>query len=111
LNEIFAKSNVAACPVAPKETTTSVKETDLANYIGQSVKVRSKVYGHKDFGSMVLVNMGAAYPDALFTIVLRGEAKVLGDNLDGKTISVTGKVSDYRGKPEIEVRDKNQIIE
>ena len=56
---------------------------------------------------MVLVNMGGEYPNSLFTIVLRGNAKSL--DLDGKLICVTGKVIDYKGKPEIVVTDKSQI--
>lgn len=109
LNEIFSKTTVTAGSVAPKETTTLVKETDVANYIGQSIKVKSKVYGHKDFESMVLLNMGGAYPNSLFTIVLRGDAKGLADSLDGKSIWVTGKVANYRGRPEIVVEDGTQI--
>jgi hypothetical protein len=112
LNAIFAKTVIAAAPVQkaqPMESVTTVKEADVANYIGQTVKVCSKVYGHKDFGSLVLVNMGAAYPNSLFTVVLRGEAKGLADNLDGKLICVSGKVVDYKGKPEIVVEDKGQI--
>jgi hypothetical protein len=71
------------------------------------VKVCSKVYGHKDFGSMVLVNMGGEYPNSLFTVVLRGDAKGL--ELDGKLICINGKVIDYKGKPEIVVTDPKQV--
>lgn len=60
---------------------------------------------------MVLINMGGAYPNSLFTIVLRGNAKALGKSLDDKNICVTGQVIDYKGKPEIEVKDKAQVIE
>lgn len=112
LNQIFSKTMIAAAPVQKVqalETVATVKETDVANHTGETVKVCSKVYGHKDFGSMVLVNMGGAYPNSLFTIVLRGDAKGLADSLDGKLICVSGKVVDYKGKPEIVVEDKKQI--
>jgi len=112
LNTIFAKTTISAAPaqkLQPVGSVTTVKEAYVANYIGQSVKVCSKVYGHKDFGSMVLVNMGGAYPNSLFTIVLRGDAKGLADNLDGKSICVSGKVVDYKGKPEIVVEYPKQI--
>lgn len=35
---------------------------------------------------MVLVNLGAAYPNQLLTVVLKGKAKDLGSQLDNKTI-------------------------
>ena len=56
---------------------------------------------------MTLVNLGAAYPNQLMTIVLKEGAKDL--KLDGKNITVKGKVIDYKGKPEIEVTDPAQI--
>jgi hypothetical protein len=112
LNEIFAKTKVIAAPVSQiPNAIATIKETDLAAHIGDYVKVYSKVYGHKDFSSLVLVNMGAEYPNSLFTIVLRGDAKGLADSLDGKSLWVTGKVTDYRGKPEIVVTDGKQITE
>ena len=42
------------------------------------------------------------------TIVLKEGAKDI-KGLDGKTITVTGKVIDYKGKPEIEVTDPKQL--
>jgi len=114
LNAIFKKTTIVAAPaqtVQPMTIVTTVKEADVANAIGQTVKVYSKVYGHKDFGTMVLLNMGGTYPNSLFTVVLRGDAKGLADSLDRKTIAVTGKVVDYNGKPEIVVEDGKQITQ
>ncbi|MES2111892.1 MAG: S1/P1 nuclease [Bacteroidota bacterium] len=110
LNSIFEKTTITAAPrqqAQPMEAVMTVKESELANHIGETVKVCSKVYGHKDFGSMVLVNMGCEYPNSLFAVVLRGDAKGL--ELDGKLICVNGKVIDYKGKPEIVVTDPKQI--
>ncbi len=112
LNVIFDKTAVAAAPdqqAQPAAALATVLEGDVANHTGEAVKVRSKVYGHKDFGSMVLVNLGGAYPNSLFTVVLRGDARGLADSLEGKSIRVSGKVVDYKGKPEIVVDDPKQI--
>ncbi|HEV2478570.1 MAG TPA: S1/P1 nuclease [Puia sp.] len=78
---------------------------DAIHHIGDYVIVTDKVYGVKDMGSLVLVNVGGAYPDQPLTVVLRGSAKSLGGELDGKTIHATGKVELYKGKPEIVVTD------
>lgn len=48
------------------------------------MSITATVYGAKDMGSMVLVNLGAAYPDQLLTVVLRGEAKSKANDIDGK---------------------------
>lgn len=110
LNAIFAKTTLPAA-TAPKvpliKAVTTVAENDLAKHTGEMVKVCSKVYGRKDFGRMVLVNMGGAYPNSLFTVVLRGDAKGL--DLDGKLICVSGRVIDYKGKPEIVVTNPKQV--
>jgi DNA/RNA endonuclease YhcR with UshA esterase domain len=58
---------------------------------------------------MVLVNLGAAYPDQLLTIALKGKAKELGSQLENKTITVEGEVIDYKGKPEIIITDPAKI--
>lgn len=82
---------------------------DVGNYINQYVTVAGAVYGVKDMGSLVLVNVGAAYPNQLLTVVLRDDAKSLAGSLDGKNIAVTGDVELYKGKPEIVVKDPGKI--
>jgi hypothetical protein len=112
LNGIFTKTTIAAAPnqkAQAMEAVMTVGEHDLVGHTGEKVKVCSKVYDHKDFGSMVLVNMGGGYPNSLFTIVLRSGARSLAESLDGKLICVTGTVIDYKGKPEIMVTDAAQI--
>jgi hypothetical protein len=79
--------------------------SDAIHHIGDYVIVTDKVYGIKDLGSLVLVNVGGAYPDQPLTVVLRGNAKRVAGELDGKTIHATGKVELYKGKPEIVVTD------
>lgn len=87
-----------------------IATADAAKHVNDYVVVTDKVYGVKDLGSLTLVNLGAAYPDQLMTVVLRDGARELGSSLDGKTITVTGKVELYRGKPEIVVKDAKMIV-
>ncbi len=56
---------------------------------------------------MTLVNLGAAYPNQLLTLVLKEGTRDI--KLDGKTITVNGKVIDYKGKPEIEMTAPAQL--
>jgi S1/P1 Nuclease len=82
----------------------------IADKMGQEVTVTGKVYGMKDVGSMILVNLGAPFPNQLLTVVLKGEAKQLQNEIADKTITVTGKVIEYKGKSEIVIEDFSRII-
>ncbi|RFZ85257.1 hypothetical protein DYU05_06565 [Mucilaginibacter terrenus] len=82
---------------------------DVSNFVGKTVSVSGKVYDLKDIGSMVLVNLGAAYPNQLLTVVLKGKAKELRLTLTDKTITVTGEVIEYKGSPEIIISEQSQI--
>lgn len=114
LNKLF---NTATAPVInPGPATTAattvvltVKLEEVKNAIGKTVSTQGKVYSSRDIGSMVLVNLGAAYPDQLLTIALKGKAKELGGLLENKTITVEGEVIDYKGKPEIIITDPAKI--
>jgi len=120
LNTLFAtaKPGEYAGSGAPKvaysqekmDPITTINIEDAQKHIGETVKICSKVYGHKDLGSMVLVNMGAKYPDQLLTLVMRNDTKSMADSLDYKMLCVTGKLVDYNGKPEIIVTEKEQIV-
>ena len=52
-----------------------------------------------------LLDLGKAYPNAIFTAVVYGENRAKfgtpETGLRGKHICVTGQISDYQGKPEI----------
>ena len=86
-----------------------IETKDAASHVDQYVVVHDKVYGYKALDGLTLVNVGAAYPDALLTIVLKGDALGIAPALDGKMIQVTGKVEMYKGKPEIVVKDPTMI--
>jgi hypothetical protein len=99
-----AKVNVTQDSVAPE-----IELKDVKNFLQKEVAVSGKVYSVKDIGSMVLVNLGAAYPNRLLTVVLKGDAKQLAGQIKDKTITVLGKVIDFKGKPEIVVVDKESL--
>ena len=119
LNELFKNNPVGINagkaevrvdkPVADARQAISIAVTDAAKHYGDKVTVTARVYGSKDFGSMVLVNAGAPYPDSPLTVVLRGEAKAMATGIDGKKITVTGIIIKFKEKPEIEVINNRQI--
>ncbi|MFI5163318.1 MAG: S1/P1 nuclease [Sphingobacteriales bacterium] len=114
LNDIYSgriHTSTKHAPALPEAVVAGpakvIDVKDAAGHLNETVTITAKVYGTKDVGSMLLVNVGAAYPDSPLTVVLRGDAKSL--VVDGKTITVTGRVVDYKGKPEIVVTDKSQV--
>jgi hypothetical protein len=123
LNDIYSGNKVYAslhdAPVLPEDNSQPVTAAagpakvidvkDAAQHLNETVTITAKVYGFKDFSSLILVNVGAAYPDSPLTVVLRGDAKSLSSTIDGKTITVTGQLIDYKGKPEIIVTAKNLV--
>ncbi|RFZ92931.1 hypothetical protein D0C36_16210 [Mucilaginibacter conchicola] len=113
LNRLFNNEPVPAvkfaAPIQSAVPGESVKLENLKNYIGKTVSVQGKVYSVKDIGSMVLANMGAAYPNQLLTLAFKGDTKALAGTLEGKTVSISGQVIDYKGKPEIIVTSAEQV--
>ncbi len=116
LNRLFNNEQVKAIDITSVsqspvngQTLNAVKLEEVKNAVGKTISVQGKVYSSKDIGSMVLVNLGAAYPNQLLTVALKGQAKDLGNQLTNKTITVEGEVIDYKGKPEIVVTDPSKI--
>jgi hypothetical protein len=119
LNELFKDVHIKITSVVlmppppignqPRPKAPGAKLEDLKDLIGKEVSVSGKVYSMKDIGSMVLVNLGAAYPNQLLTLALKDQAKDLAAKLTDKTITVEGTVIDFKGKLEIVVTDPAKI--
>jgi S1/P1 Nuclease len=109
-NGLVAKDVISAPQQLPAQTPTIIDARDAAKHYDEMVTVTSRVYGFKEFPNMTLVNLGGEYPDQLVTVVLKGGAKSMAESLSGKTITVTGRLVQYKDKPEIVVIDASQII-
>jgi S1/P1 Nuclease len=92
---------------APPVQTIDIK--DAAKHVNDAVNVCAKVYGYKVLDGLTLVNLGAAYPDQLLTVVLKKDAEDAYAGIDGQTVCVTGKIEIYKGKPEIVITDPKLI--
>src|SRR5579872_835217 len=106
LNILFKDGPVTAAATAEP---VKIDIKDAASHVDENVVVSGQVYGYKALDGLTLVNLGAAYPNQLLTVVLRGDAKDLAPGLDGKVITVTGTIELYKGKPEIAVKDPKMI--
>ncbi|WP_448698253.1 S1/P1 nuclease [Mucilaginibacter sp. AW1-3] len=112
LNKIFTQYPVKGIviPIGTPMSANAPKVIDIKDagqHINEWVCITAQAYSSRSIGEMILVNLGAAYPGQLLTIVLKEGAQDL--KLDGRNITVKGKVIAYKGKPEIEVTDPQQI--
>jgi hypothetical protein len=106
----FPKTTEPATPATTGPSSVkTVTLNEVGRHIGEEVQVCGQVYSDKELSGMTLVNMGADYPNQLLTLVLKSEAKKAYTSLKGKSVCVTGKVIDYKGKPEIIITDPQKI--
>ena len=98
---------------------TQVKLEDIKKHVGDSVSVCGKVFSTRYLESAnnapTLINLGGVYPNELLTVVIYGEHRGKfkdkpEDAWKDKTICITGRVTDYRGKPQILVTRAEQVI-
>jgi len=75
--------------------------------------VASAEYGANAQSQPTLLDLGKPSPKALFTAVIYGDHRAKFGTpeatLRGKRICVTGKISEYHGKPEIVLTDPSQL--
>jgi micrococcal nuclease len=91
---------------------------EASKHIGETVTVCSKVFTGRFIDNSntkpTLLNLGAASPNAKLTVLINlddrknfsGKPE---DDYNGKNVCVTGKVVDYKGKPEIVVSKPQDI--
>jgi DNA/RNA endonuclease YhcR with UshA esterase domain len=113
-NILFIAALVLLVGKASAQTVIPAKEA--AKHIGETVTITDKVYGGKLFSNtnMTLLDLGGTNPNQTLTIMIPGtdKAKFKGSpevDYKGKDITVTGKIIDYKGKPEIIVTDPAQL--
>jgi len=106
---LLAVVALAAEPVDP---------ADAGEHVGEDVTVCGEVTGAK-FSSHrkrqpTFIDFGPAHPNQVFTALIWGEFRERfeypPESLLGKSVCVSGTVTEYKGKPEIKVTDPSQIL-
>ena len=94
---------------------TVIPDTDAAQHVGQAVAVEgtiTKVF--KSRNGNTFLNFGGDYPDVTFVVWIPQDAPEAADpnlaSLEGKKVKIAGTIQLYRGKPEIKVSTKEQIV-
>jgi DNA/RNA endonuclease YhcR with UshA esterase domain len=86
---------------------------EAAKHVGETASVEGVVVnvGHGKTGTVYL-NFGAAFPNQVFSAVIKAESKAVfpeADGLEGKTVTVTGVITLYKDKPEIVLEKREQL--
>ena len=91
--------------------------TEAKAHIGEQATVCGKVvstrWAESSHGSPTFLNFDQPYPDQVFTLVIWGtDRSKFGEpetTYRGKRICVTGKISSFKGVPEVAATEPSQI--
>lgn len=95
----------------------TISADSVANYVGKRVTVTgtvsSEYFDQSAHGEPTFLDIDGTYPNQAFTVLIwiedRRKFKYSLEGLKGNNIAITGVVTLYRGKPEIEVSNPKQI--
>ena len=114
--ERVAAGLVSLLIVATPALAADLSPEDARQHVGETATVCGTVasahYAPQSRGKPTFLDMGHAYPNEDFTAVIWGEdrAKFSAlDSLAGQRVCVTGPISQYRGRPEVMLRDPSQL--
>jgi DNA/RNA endonuclease YhcR with UshA esterase domain len=100
---------------SPTRAENVVPDSEAAQHVGQAISVEgtiTKVFKSKNGNTFL--NFGGNYPDVTFVVWIPEDAPEAADpglvSLQGKKVKVSGTIQLYRGKPEIKVSTKEQIV-
>jgi hypothetical protein len=101
------RSGWSSREVAPRSTAISWREA--GSHVGTNQRVCGPLVGTGSSTDDVFWNLGRNYPDpGRFTIVLWDVGSADAPPL-GRTLCVTGRITSYRGVPQIELRSASQV--
>jgi DNA/RNA endonuclease YhcR with UshA esterase domain len=110
---LFSLVILLACHASAQ---TKITPKEAAKHINEMVTVTGKIYSSKLIASnnMTLLDVGGFNPNQDLTVMIEGtnRSKFKGkpeEDYKGREVTITGKVIDFKGKPEIVVTDPEQI--
>jgi DNA/RNA endonuclease YhcR with UshA esterase domain len=103
----------------PKEELKKYTAAEAKEHIGETAivcgKVASASFADNIRGTPTFLNLEKPHPSQIFTVVIWGRFREKFDKPEvkykGKEICVRGKISEFRGVPQIEAREPAQFEE
>ena len=99
-------------------TETSITSSDALEYVGEHQEVCGEVvsthYASGSRGTPTFLNFDEAYPNHIFTAVIWGDSRKEfkfkpEKRFEGKEVCVEGIIKTFKDKPQIIVRNSEQI--
>ena len=93
----------------------TISAADAKNHVGEKATVCGKVASERTAtnsrGEPTFINLDAAYPNQVFTILIWGDDRQNVGTLpgDGSRVCATGVITDYHRVPEIVVKSSGQL--
>jgi hypothetical protein len=101
------------CTASIIAQTSNYTAGEAAKHVGETATVTDRVEGvHQSAKGHIFLNMGGKYPNQAFTAFIPSASAAQFPNTqqyEGQTVAVSGKITLYRGKPEIIVNSPSQI--
>ena len=99
--------------------TNKITAAEAKDHVGETRTVCGKVvsthFASKSKGEPTFLNLDEPYPKEVFTILIWGSDRAKFGAPETKykdaSVCVTGKITSYKGKPEIIAADPRQIVE
>jgi hypothetical protein len=102
---------LAALAIAQAPPTYMAPEA--AKHVGETAIVKDRVDGfHQSGKGNIFLNMGGKYPNRAFTAFIPAASAAQfsqAQQYEGRIVAVSGKITLYKGKPEIIVNSPSQI--
>jgi DNA/RNA endonuclease YhcR with UshA esterase domain len=93
--------------------TSTYTPGEAAKHVGETATITGTVDGvHQSGKGNIFLNMGGKYPNQAFTAFIPSSSSAQFSNpqqYEGRTVTVSGKITLYKGKPEIIVNSPSQI--
>ena len=108
----LAPVEVPDTPVPAGRMQTSFP-ADAAKHVGETATVKDRVDGfHQSGKGNIFLNMGGTYTNQAFTVFIPAASAAQfsqAQQYEGRIVAVSGKITLFKGKPEIIVKSPSQI--
>src|SRR5437660_2176513 len=102
------------CAALVTAQSSNYTPQEAAKHVGETATITGAVDGvHQSSKGNIFLNMGGKYPNQAFTAWIPSASAGQFSNpqqYEGKTVAVSGKITLYRGKPEIIVTSPSQVV-
>jgi DNA/RNA endonuclease YhcR with UshA esterase domain len=113
MKTFLALAIVSVTALVIAQGSPNYSPAEAAKHVGETATVTGTVDGfHQSGKGNMFLNMGGKYPNQAFTAFIPAGSAAQFSNAqqyEGRTITVSGKIALYKGKPEIIVNSPSQI--